>query len=240
MPTQAENRTVTQEDRELLKHSDPRKRLKGLRALVKIGKKLAWQEREPIVKEIELLASDPQPFILWNLTMGLGEIGHPCALPLLEKLSTHEHANVRFRAALAIALIDEEKGLGVLERISQDEYKIGEHYVVRAFAALALGKLASPKGVPVLSRLAKDPDPAVRWHTAVALGDIGDSSGISALGQLVEDSIPFVRAHTAIALSQIGHPDGRPYLEKLAKDSAPKVAQISSKALDLLERVSQA
>lgn len=239
MPTETTDHKIPQEQLSLLKDPNPRKRLEGLKSIIKTGKRLPWEDREAVIKALEPLTDDPQPFILWNLAIGLGQVAHSSALPLLEKLSAHEHANVRFRAALAIAFIDEEKGLRVLERLSQDEYKIGEHYVVRAFAALALGQLGSPKGIPVLSRLAKDTDPEVRWHTAVALGDIGDPQGVEALSQLVEDSIPFVRAHTAIALAEIGHPSGQPYLEKLSKDNMPRVAQISSKALDLLKTTPQ-
>lgn len=234
MSSEIVSKAITREELVLLKDPNHRRRLQGLKAVVSAARKLPWEERQAPIKELEPLADDPQPFILWNLAMGLGQIGHPSALPLLEKLSAHEHANVRFRAALAIANIDEERGLETLERLARDEYKIGEHYVVRAYTAQALGQLKSSKAVPILSGLVKDADPVVRWHAAVALGDTGDSHGIEVLAQLMDDPIPFVRAHTAIALGEIGDPRGRPYLEKLAKDSVQRVAQISSKALDLL------
>jgi len=62
---------------------------------------------------------------------------------------------------------------------------------------------------------------------------------VEALRKRVGDDIPFIRAHTAIALSEIGDASAMADLEKLAHDRVPRVAQISSKALDLLKELSE-
>ncbi len=224
---------VTNEAAKLLNETDPRMRLKGVNQLADIGQKIPFEEREGIVKLLEPLAKDKEPYIRWNVAYTLGKIGHEAGVKILSSmLAADEHANVRFRVALSLASVGSDASVEILEKMTYDTYKIGEHAVVRAFAAIALGRFRHESAVRALGRLVNEEDPVVRWHVAVALGDIGLSSGLEYLAKLENDPIPFVRAHTAIALAQIGDVQGRPILERLTRDATPRVAQIATQSLE--------
>lgn len=122
-----------------LRDSDPRKRLRGIRALAAQTVELPLTERAEAVQLLGELASDTEPFIRWNVAWAAGRLGHAAALPTLRTLASDLHANVRFRVALAVALIGDNGGLPILEGLVKDPYVIGGHAVVRGFAALALG-----------------------------------------------------------------------------------------------------
>lgn len=59
--------------------------------------------------------------------MGAGLLGGPSAidLPLSEAEVADEHANTRFRVALALGLLADPRGLPVLQRYAEDTYTIG-------------------------------------------------------------------------------------------------------------------
>lgn len=223
----------------LLRSEDPRDRLRGVRQLQQISSE-DRAERERAAQLLSPLAGDPEPFVRWNAAVAAGLLGGPGALELLQSEAevADEHANTRFRVALALGLLGDRRGLGVLERYADDPYTIGEHAVVRAFAALALGLLGDPAGVKTLIVLAKDADPVVRWHVAVALGDIGHPDGLETLLALTEDPIPFVRAHASIGLAQLGDPKGLAAVEQVAiADEAPRARQVAGQALKMLREV---
>jgi HEAT repeat protein len=223
----------------LLGSDDPRERLRGVRTLAGLGQESpSPEERERAAGLLAPLASDPAPFVRWNAALAAGLLGGAGARELLEAEAqvADEHANTRFRVALAIGLLGDPAGLPVLERYVEDPYRIGEHAVVRAFAALALGLLGDPAGIPALARLAEGADPVVRWHAAVSLGDIGHPDGLEALVALTADDVPFVRAHAAIGLAQVGDERGLEAVERVARDEMPRAAQVGSQALELLQR----
>jgi HEAT repeat protein len=223
----------------LLDDTDPRNRLKAIRELTKIALRFeVADDRKRIVDLLAKAAGDKEPFVVWNLAISLGQIAHPSAIPILEGMVEHPHANVRLRVALALGLIGHEDGISVLDRMSQDKYKIGQSTaVVRESVALALGKIGSEHCVPVLAKLVNDEDPAVRWHTAVALGDVGHSSGISHLAKLIEDEVPFVRGHVAIALAQIGSKEGLQYLIRTKEFTEKHAEQTGSEAEKRMAKV---
>ncbi|MGQ0669020.1 MAG: HEAT repeat domain-containing protein [Actinomycetota bacterium] len=220
----------------LLRSEDPRDRLRGLQDLARLSRDLGPSERVEARGLLAPLASDPQPFVRWNATVAAGLIGGGEAVELLttEAQAGDEHANTRFRVALALGLLSDPRGLPVLERYAEDPYQIEGHFVVRAFAALALGMLGDPGGIPALKALAADEDPVVRWHTAVALGDIAHPDGVETLVALTEDPVPFVRAHAAIGLGVIGSPDGLEAVRRLAgTDEVERVRRIAAESLAL-------
>jgi HEAT repeat protein len=221
----------------LLDDADPRNKLKGIRELTKLALKVELDERKRIVDLLAKAAGDKEPFIVWDLAISLGQIAHPSAIPILERMVEHPHANVRLRVALALGLIGHEDGIPVLERMSQDKYKIGHTAVVRESVALALGKIGSEHCVPVLAKLVNDEDPVVRWHTAVALGDVGHPTGISHLAKLTEDEVPFVRGHVAIALAQIGSRDGLEHLIRTKEFTEKRAEQTGSETEKRMAKV---
>lgn len=219
-----------------LEAPDPRERLKAVRELGRLSRVLGAEEWERASKLLVPLASDPQPFLRWNAAVTAALLGGEGALELLssEAQVADEHANTRFRVALALGLIGDRRGLPILERYAEDPYEIGGHFVVKAFTALALGMLGDPGGIPTLNRLASDPEPVVRWHAAVALGDIGHPDGVEALVALTEDPVPFVRAHATIALGVIGSPDGQEAVRRSAEtDDVERVRNIAKQSLEL-------
>lgn len=225
---------------EELKHEDPRERLKAARTAAEQALTLPLEERAATVGLLADLASDPEPFVRWNIAWQLGELRHSAALPVLEKLARDPHANVRFRVALAVALIRDRAGLPILEGLAKDSYVVGGHAVVKAFAALAVGKLRSTNTTSVLARLAEETDPVVRWHAAVGLGEAGDARALPVLTKLLGDEVPFVRGHAGIALAQIG--DVRA-LEDLraaaARETHEKMKGVLSEAAKTLARLSR-
>lgn len=212
---------------------DPRVRFDAVTRLTELVLTVEFEERRKIVERLGELVSDPEAFVRWNLALALGKIGHPAGIKYLGKMARFdEHSNVRFRVALSLGLIGHGAAVPILERFSEDQYKIGESFVVRQFAVIALGMIRSQKSVKALGKFVEDKDPVVRWHAAVALGNIGLKSGIPLLAKLVDDPVPFTRAHTAIALGQIGDKSGRVWVEKLTKDKVDRVARISKDALN--------
>lgn len=219
---------------ELLTSPDARARLQGVHGLSKaiLDDPSSLERLRALVDK---LVADPSPFVRWNLAVALGETRRSEVVLWLERLAADEHANVRFRAALALGTIgDVERARPILDRLAKDTYEVGGHRVVRAFAALGFGRLGDARGTGQLAELAKDEDGVVRWHAAVALGDIRSPDGVPALVTLLGDAIPFVRAHAAIALAEIGDVAAIPALEKAAGDSVPRVAKIAQESLEAL------
>lgn len=221
-----------------LRDENPRKRFRAIARLGELAANLPMQERKKVVEELGKLVNDSEAFVRWSLAIAFGKIGHPSAIPYLDKLGRFdEHANVRFRVALALGLIGHESGVPILEAMAEDKYEISQGVaVIREFAAIALGMIPAEASITALKKFVNDQDPVVRWHVAVSLGNIGHPNAIPLLAKLVDDPIPFTRAHTAIALAQIGDKSARPYLEKLVQDSVDRVARISKDALKLLQQ----
>lgn len=115
-------------------------------------------------------ADDPR--VRRYLTLVLGRLGNPQAVPLLEGALSDKDAETRLYALWALALIGDPKSAPKVRPLLESE-----DAGVRKTAAFAAGRMEDGEAVPVLRRLLGDPVTDVRWNAALALATLDDSAG---------------------------------------------------------------
>ncbi len=115
------------------------------------------------------------------LTVALGRIGHPVAVPILMEHTADPDVEVRVNSLWALGVIGEsEAGPAIVERLRDDDAG------VRTMASYVAGVIRAIDTREALSVALNDPVPAVRWNAAVALGLMGDAAGIDELGHMID------------------------------------------------------
>ncbi|MBI5724145.1 MAG: HEAT repeat domain-containing protein [Planctomycetes bacterium] len=141
----------------------------------------------------------------------------------------------------AVAAIQGEKALALLEKLAADE-----DIYVRKNAVFALGQVGGQKALALLEKLAGDENRGVRMDAVIALGHVGGEKAFLLLEKLAGDKDSGVRAFAAGALGHVGGEKAFLLLEKLAGDKDSGVRAFAAgalgdvggqKALALLEKL---
>lgn len=115
------------------------------------------------------------------LTVALGRIGHPAAVPALVLHTEDPDVEVRVNSLWALGVIgDPGAAAAVAARLTDDDGG------VRAMAAYVAGALQATEASDALAIALNDTIPAVRWNAAVALGLLGDPRGVEELGHMID------------------------------------------------------
>jgi len=115
-------------------------------------------------------ADDPR--VRRYLTLVLGRLGDPKAVPLLEGALDDADPETRLYALWALALIGDPTSAPKVRPLLES----GDPGV-RKTAAFAAGRMEDGEAIPALRRLLEDPVTDVRWNAALALASLDDASG---------------------------------------------------------------
>jgi HEAT repeat protein len=115
-------------------------------------------------------ADDPR--VRRYLTLVLGRLGDPRAVPLLEGALSDKDAETRLYALWALALVGDPKSAPKVRPLLESEDP-----GIRKTAAFAAGRMEDGEAVPVLRKLLGDPVTDVRWNAALALATLDDPAG---------------------------------------------------------------
>jgi len=117
-------------------------------------------------------AENDDPRVRRYLTLVLGRLGDPRAVPLLETALADKDPETRLYALWALALIGDPKSAPKVRPLLESEDP-----GVRKTAAFAAGRMEDGEAVPALRKLLQDAVLDVRWNAALALATLDDPSG---------------------------------------------------------------
>jgi HEAT repeat protein len=117
-------------------------------------------------------AERDDPRVKRYLTLVLGRIGDPRAVPLLEKALDDADAETRLYALWALALIGNPSSAARVRPLLESEDP-----GIRKTAAFAAGRMEDGEAVPALRKLLGDSVTDVRWNAALALATLDDTAG---------------------------------------------------------------
>jgi HEAT repeat protein len=126
-------------------------------------------------------AGNDDPRVRRYLTLVLGRLGDPKAVPLLEGALADKDPETRLYALWALALIGDPASAGKVRPLLESEDP-----GVRKTAAFAAGRMEDGEAVPALKRLLADPVTDVRWNAALALATLDDPSGRDVLAGMCD------------------------------------------------------
>lgn len=132
------------------------------------------------VKVFEGAGSD-DPRVRRYLTLVLGRLGDPAAVPTLEKALDGEDAETRLYALWALAMIGHPGSAPKIRPLLASE-----DAGVRKTAAYAMGRMEDSESIPALRTLLGDPVVDVRWNAALALATLDDDAGRSLLTAMTD------------------------------------------------------
>ncbi|NQT53383.1 HEAT repeat domain-containing protein [bacterium] len=165
--------------------------------------------------------------------------------------------NVRWRAAIALGAVGDQRALPFLRKLTRDAKPFvrlkavaalghleafdalpdlavaieDTDFRVRRAAALALGRVGRPEGIPALHRALKDPRATVRATSIIALGYIGRAAGLKAVPPLVNDPEPGVRLMAVQVLERFLNPGATRALIKALGDADKTVRDTARRAV---------
>jgi HEAT repeat protein len=148
---------------------------------------------------ITILKHDGMRGVRWKTAESLATIGAPSVGPLISALE-HSDADVRWKAAIALGEIGDQRAIGPLIRQLSDTDRF-----VKSRVAYALGMIGLPAVHPLIRTL-REGDGNLRWGAAIALGRIKDPQAVGPLIQALADKYENVRAEAAASLAAIGKP----------------------------------
>ncbi len=105
----------------------------------------------------------------------MGKMGEPSGVgPLKSRQNDEREIAVRLNIAEALALLGDERSLGLLEAFTKDQYLESQLIAIEG-----LGRLHHPRARYVLGKIVRDrqQDPLVRVAAAKGLARLGDASG---------------------------------------------------------------
>ena len=117
-------------------------------------------------------AESDDPRVRRYLTLVLGRLGDPRAVPLLEKALDDKDPETRLYALWALALIGNPSSAGRVRPLLESEDP-----GIRKTAAYASGRMEDGEAVPALRKLLGDSVTDVRWNAALALATLDDPAG---------------------------------------------------------------
>ncbi len=185
-----------------LKHRDPDIQYEAVEALGEIKDAAAV---EPLT---DLFLSDGYSGVRWKVAEALSKIGSPSVSPLIAALA-HRDDDVRWKAAIALGEIRDERAVEPLIRLLSDPDRF-----VKGRAAIALSTIGEPAVNPLIRAL-QEGDGNLRWGAAIALGRIRDVRAVEPLIRALADKYENVRAEAAAALAAIGEPAVAPLIRFL-------------------------
>ena len=117
-------------------------------------------------------AAADDPRVRRYLTLVLGRLGDPKAVPLLEGALSDQDPETRLYALWALALVGDPNSAPKVRPLLESEDP-----GVRKTAAFAAGRMEDGEAVPALKKLLLDPVTDVRWNAALALATLDDPAG---------------------------------------------------------------
>jgi HEAT repeat protein len=117
-------------------------------------------------------AGNDDPRVRRYLTLVLGRLGDPGAVPLLEEALNDKDPETRLYALWSLALIGNPSSAPRIRPLLESEDP-----GVRKTAAYALGRMEDGEAVPALRKLLSDSATDVRWNAALALATLDDPAG---------------------------------------------------------------
>ncbi|MBZ0315539.1 MAG: HEAT repeat domain-containing protein [Anaerolineae bacterium] len=189
------------------------------------GIEVSDSARAKVIDTLSAALNNNNATMRGSVTLALGQIGDPAAVPPLLDILRDADEIVRGRAWEALGNI----GTPAVPRLLESLRDFNEK--VRAGAANALGNIKDPVALPNLLEALHDPSPQVRASAAAALGNIGDPIAITALSDALRDSDISVRRLAANALGNIGDPVALPNLLEALHDPSPQVRASAVAAL---------
>jgi hypothetical protein len=126
-------------------------------------------------------AGNDDPRVRRYLTLVLGRLGDPKAVPLLESALDDKDAETRLYALWALALIGNPSSAPRVRPLLESE-----DAGIRKTAAYAAGRMEDGEAVPALKKLLSDPVTDVRWNAALALATLDDRSGRDVLAGMCD------------------------------------------------------
>ena len=117
-------------------------------------------------------AENDDPRVRRYLTLVLGRLGDPRAVPLLEKALDDKDPETRLYALWALALIGNPSSAARVRPLLESE-----DAGIRKTAAYASGRMEDGEAVPALRKLLGDSVTDVRWNAALALATLDDPAG---------------------------------------------------------------
>jgi HEAT repeat protein len=117
-------------------------------------------------------AENDDPRVRRYLTLVLGRLGEPRAVPLLEKALGDRDAETRLYALWALALIGNPSSAPKVRSLLESEDP-----GMRKTAAYAVGRMEDGESIPALKKLLEDSVIDVRWNAALALATLDDAAG---------------------------------------------------------------
>lgn len=184
--------------------------------------------------------------------------GRDRALPGLRGLLHDDSGEVRYAAAMSLALLKDTESFAALCDQVEDGHPLARQAAVIALGRIgdsraadvlltalrdgsadvrfqAIASLAEAQGTasaPAIREALSDADIEVRANAAAALGDLADAASRDALAHVLEDVASTPRFEAAYALARLGDARGVPVLLDFADDREHSLA-----ALEALERV---
>jgi HEAT repeat protein len=117
-------------------------------------------------------AENDDPRVRRYLTLVLGRLGDPRAVPLLEKALDDKDPETRLYALWALALVGNPSSAARVRPLLESEDP-----GIRKTAAYAAGRMEDGEAVPALRKLLADSVTDVRWNAALALATLDDPAG---------------------------------------------------------------
>jgi len=138
-------------------------------------------------------ADGGDPRVRRFLSIALGRLEHPSAVPVLMTTTRDEDSETRVNATWALGVIGDPSAATAIVELLDDDVP-----AVRTMAAYVLGVLANPTAERPLRIALNDTVPAVRWNAAVALAMLGHDGGLETLQRMIDrdhlSSVPGVNA----------------------------------------------
>jgi HEAT repeat protein len=170
-----------------LRHADPDVQYLAVEALGSI------QDPAAIPYLVNQLSENQYSAVRWKSAEALAGIGKNSVEPLIPLLS-HPDEDVRWKAAIALGEIGDERAINPLIGLLRDP----DHYVMGR-AAVALGMIGQPAVTPLIQAL-RGGDGNLRWGAAIALGRIRDPQAIAPLVHALGDKYDNVRSEALASL----------------------------------------
>ena len=151
---------------------------------------------EPLIQALKYGDTDVRS----GAEIGLGKLGELAVEPLVHVMNDkHQDMDARWKAAMALGEIGDERALEPLTRVMMDDH---ENIYFREGALECLGRLGKP-AVEILIQTLKAEDAPFQIKAAHALGDIGDARAVEPLTKALESEKRFVREAAKEALEKI-------------------------------------
>ena len=191
------------------------------------------------VRDVDLL--EPEDYCI-EVATRLASRGGKEALPMLHRLLGHPEPLVRANAACAVAVIDPELGVPILETLLMENDRAVRRRVMETLCRIradGVGRLLA-RTLYAMYQNRRAIDPRDDWTRdlrrlmTVALGMEGESYALNSLGQAIFDGDPQVRASAAWALGEIADAAVVPVLVHALDDPDDEVRFRAASSLENL------